>query len=322
MTQQQIEYVLTLAQLGSFSKAARKLSVSQPSLSQFIINLENQVGAALFDRSATPVRLTAAGEAYVRTASQIKSMEENLRNEIADMGNLKSGTLRIGATMFRASCMLPRSITEFCRRFDGINVSVTEGSSEELLEQVLGGEIDLFVGTGNCDPKLFDAEPLASERLLLAVPDGSGLNEIFADSRLTCDDIKNNTMKYLTVKPIDLKQAAEERLIVCEDGEFSVDNIDELCSKAGLLPNYVLQVRSIETAFSFVKAGFGSSFLPDSLIRFGDFASHPNYYPLPDALAKTDICLVYRKNGYLSKAAREYGLLLKQLVSIGTWRTA
>lgn len=319
MTQQQIEYVLTLSKTGSFSKAARKLCVSQPSLSQFIINLENQLGAQLFDRSTSPVRLTAAGEAYIKAAVQIKALEENLRNEIADMGSLKSGTLRIGATMFRASCMLPKSITEFCRRFDGISVSVTEGSSVQLLEQVLSGEIDLFIGTGKYDSKLFEAEHLADERMILALPRGSH-GEIPEKCRLTAEDIRASSMKYLTAEPIDLRKISGERLIICDDGEFSADRIDGILAQHSVDAGKILRVRSIETAFAFVKAGFGASFVPDSLIRFGDFAEHPDYCLLPDLAAKTGICLVYRKNGYLSKAAREYGLLLKQLVSIGTWR--
>lgn len=322
MTSQQIEYVLALAQQGSFSKAARSLSVSQPSLSQYIMNIENQIGAMLFDRSSSPVKLTAAGEVYLRSALQIKAIEENLRNELSDMADLKTGTLRVGATIFRASCMLPKSIVAFCHNFPGIKVSVTEDSSQELMEKVLSGEIDVFVGIGSYDRKLFDSEPLAEERLLLAVPADSPLNEVFGDFRLSADDIRGNSMKYLTTAPVDLKLVGGENLIVCEDGEFSAGVIDEMCAKAGFSPNYALRVRFIETAFSFVKAGLGASFIPDSLVRFGNYSEHPNYYPLPDAIAKTDIALVYRKSGYLSKAAQEYGLLLKKLVSIGTWRTS
>lgn len=322
MTSQQIEYVLTLAQQGSFSKAARRLSVSQPSLSQYIINLENQLGASLFNRSVSPIRLTKAGEAYVRAAVQIKAIEENLSNEIADMENLKSGSLRVGSTIFRACFMLPQSIAEFCRVYSGINVSVTEDTSEHLLEKMLNGEIDVFIGAGDFDPKLFDSEPLADERLLLAVPPDNPLNELLLDSQLTAEDISSKSMKYLTAKPINLGLLSDQKIIVCDDGmEFTVEKIYNLLSGSGVTPNNYLQVRSVETAFSFVKVGLGVSFLPDSLIRFGDFCSHPYYYPLPDNLARTDISLVYRRNGFLSKAAKEYGLILKQLISNGTWKT-
>lgn len=323
MTSQQIEYVLTLAEQGSFSKAARRLSVTQPSLSQYIINIENQLGTQLFDRSSSPIRLTAAGQAYVRTAAQIKALEENLHNEISDMSDLRTGSLRIGSTIFRASCMLPRSITEFCHRYSGVNVSVMEAGSQQLLEYVLSGKIDLIVDAGNFDPKLFEAEPLADERLLLAVPHGSELVGKLAATPLTAEDIRSSSMKFLTAKPVELPQLAGEKMIVCDDGgEFTVEKIDGIFSTVGMTPHYALKVRSVESAFAFVMAQLGSAFLPDSLVRFGDVSRHPVYYVLPDALAKTDISLVYRKSGYLTKAAREYALLLKQLVSYGTWRTS
>lgn len=323
MTSQQIEYVLTLAEQGSFSKAARRLSVTQPSLSQYIINIENQLGTQLFDRSTSPIRLTAAGQAYVRTAAQIKALEENLHNEISDMSDLRTGSLRIGSTIFRASCMLPRSITEFCHRYSGVNVSVMEAGSQQLLEYVLSGEIDLIVGAGNFDPKLFEAEPLADERLLLAVPHGSELVGKLTATPLTAEDIRSSSMKFLTAKPVELPQLAGEKMIVCDDGgEFTAEKIDGIFSTVEMTPHYALKVRSVESAFAFVMAQFGSAFLPDSLVRFGDVSRHPVYYVLPDALAKTDISLVYRKSGYLTKAAREYALLLKQLVSYGTWRTS
>ena len=70
--------------------------MTQPSLSQYIINIENQLGTPLFDCSTTPVKLTAAGQAYVRTVVQIKTLEERLRNKISDMSDLRTGSLRIG----------------------------------------------------------------------------------------------------------------------------------------------------------------------------------------------------------------------------------
>lgn len=180
----------------------------------------------------------------------------------------------------------------------------------------LSGEIDLFIGAGSFDPKFFEAEPLA-------VPENSGLVGKLTATPLSAEDIRGSSMKSLTAKPVELNQLAGEKIIVCDDGgEFTAEKIDGIFSTVGMTPNYALKVRSVESAFAFVKADFVSAFLPDSLVRFGDVSKHPVYYVLPDALAKTDISLVYRKNGYLSKAAREYSLLLKQLVSYGTWRTS
>ena len=106
MTSQQIEYVLAVAEQRSFSKAAQKLYVTQPALSQYVMNIEKQLGVQLFDRSTSPIRLTQAGEAFVRSAEQIKVIEDNLMNELSDIAEIKSGSLKIGASTFRASCLL------------------------------------------------------------------------------------------------------------------------------------------------------------------------------------------------------------------------
>ena len=112
-TSQQIEYVLTLAEEKSFSKAAQKLYVTQPSLSQFIKNLEKELRVPIFDRSTSPIRLTPAGEAFVNAARKIKAIEDELNQQIADLTNLNTGDLRIGTSPFRASCLLPKSIAKF-----------------------------------------------------------------------------------------------------------------------------------------------------------------------------------------------------------------
>ena len=143
MTPQQIEYVLLVAQLRSFSKAAQKLYITQPSLSKYIINIERQLGTEIFDRSTTPISLTAAGEAYVATARQIKAAQDDLANRIADMQNLRAGTLKIGASTFRTSYMLARSISQFCREHAGVEVSIADNNSENLKEMLRAGQIDL-----------------------------------------------------------------------------------------------------------------------------------------------------------------------------------
>ena len=103
MTTQQIQCIITLAEEGSFSKAAKKLFVTQPSISQLIKNMETQLGAPLFDRSSSPIQLTPIGQAYYDAAKKILSTERELENRISDINNLKTGSLTIGTTPFRGS---------------------------------------------------------------------------------------------------------------------------------------------------------------------------------------------------------------------------
>lgn len=322
MNTQQIEYVLTLAEEKSFSKAAAKLYVTQPSLSQYIMNIEKQAGVQLFDRSTSPIKLTAAGEIYVNTAEKIKTLEENMTNRLSDLEKLHSGTLRIGASTFRASCMLSKSITEFRKKYSGINLSITEGSREYLLEAVRRGELDLAVSSGSFDEKLFRYEELSKEKLFLAVPKENSINEKLTEYALTDKDIRTQSMKYIMTKPVDIEKLKDLSFVVLNNGnsgEFSTDKIFDEFRKHGIKHKTVLNVKTVETLFSFVNAGFGAAFIPDTLIKFGNFKVHPVYYSFKDN-AENSVCLVSKRSGYFSNAAQEYSLLLKKLVDIGTWR--
>lgn len=322
MTSQQIEYVLAVAEQRSFSKAAQKLYVTQPSLSQYVMNIEKQLGVQLFDRSTSPIRLTQAGEAFVRSAEQIKVIEDNLMNELSDIAEIKSGSLKIGASTFRASCLLSKSVAEFCSEHRGIEVSITEENTEQLKEMVKNGELDLFIGTGIYDSRYFHTEELAAERLYLAVPESNPINERFRDRMLSGGDICSGSLKTLTVQPVDLADFADEPLVCAKYGEFGLEFMNGICEKYGFKPKTDLTVRTVETAFSFVAAGLGISLVPDTLIRYGNILSHPCYYALDSDNVSSEIYLVSRRSGYFSKAAVEYCLTLKKLIDIGTWRTS
>ena len=120
MNSLQIKYVLTVASLKSISKAAKKLHVTQPSLSQYIQKIEKQLGFTIFDRSISPLKLTEEGEILIDTANKIQSLEDNMINKISDIANLKTGNLKIGSSSFRASCLLSKSISEFKKSYPGI----------------------------------------------------------------------------------------------------------------------------------------------------------------------------------------------------------
>lgn len=320
MTSQQIEYVLTVAELRSFSKAAQKLFVTQPSLSQYIIAIEKQLGVTLFDRSTSPIKLTPAGEIYIKAAEKMKAIEDSLTNELSDMANLQTGSLKIGASTFRTSCLLSRSIAEFYKRYKGISIYITEHSSEQLKNLLRNSELDLIIGTGEFDAAYFRKEELARERLYLAVPKSNPINEELADYRLSFDDIRKCSIKYLTVQPVALGKFKAENFICAGHGEFGLDTLTDICEKSGFKPTVSMKVNTIETAFSLVFSGLGVALIPDTLIHFGNYMEHPYYYMLDETISSRPISLVFRKNGYLSNAAKEYCLTLKKLIDIGTWR--
>jgi len=319
MTTQQIEYVLTLAEEKSFSKAAQKLYVTQPSLSQFIKNLENELHVQIFDRSTSPIRLTPAGEAFVSAARKIKAIEDELYQQIADLTNLKTGELKIGTSPFRASCLLPKSIARFHELYPGITVHILEDVTQNLEEAAMDGNIDLFLSTGPFDQNIFHIEELAVEQLYLAVPSDSPINNGLETYRVTDYDIKTDSAKLNRTPFIDLSVFRSAPFIFVRQNQKLYDVSSEFCLSAGFNPYIILCSERLETAFSWTLAGIGCTFIPDFLIKFGNYEKHPIYYKLNHPKATRKLCIAYRKNRYLSRAAVEYIALLKQLIGYGTW---
>ena len=110
MNLKQANYIRTIVREGSISAAARKLFVSQPSLSQMVRQVEAEYGVALFDRSVSPLRLTFAGERYLEAANQILTANERMENELTEIRQENSGLLRLGLSVQRGMQVLPESI--------------------------------------------------------------------------------------------------------------------------------------------------------------------------------------------------------------------
>ena len=120
MTTQQIQYIIAITEEGSFSAAAKKLVVTQPSISQLVKNIEYTIGAPLFDRTTQPIKLTPVGIAYYEAAKKIENVNRELQNRVSEINDLQFGTLTIGTSPFRAACMLPKSIAYFKEKYPGI----------------------------------------------------------------------------------------------------------------------------------------------------------------------------------------------------------
>ena len=319
MTTQQLTYVIAVADSQSISKAAEKLYVTQPSLSQYIHSLEKQLGIKLFDRSVTPIKLTDAGALYVEWARKLLAMEESMNNALSDLMGLETGSVRIGASSFRVRCLLARSIAAFHAKYPGIHLSIQEADMKQLRDKLTAGEIDFAIGSGEFDEKSFHVETLAEERFYLAVAPSNPLTGNLPDP-LSAEDIIQATPKFLRQPPVDLSLVKDEAFVAANAGEYDRETLYAVCRQCGFTPDIEYSVQTIETVFSFVCSNMGIALLPDSLIYYGNFQQHPNYYPLPDELGLCGISLISRRNAFLSKASQAYALLLKQLVDVGTWR--
>lgn len=325
MTTQQIQCIITLAEEGSFSKAAKKLFVTQPSISQLIKNMELQIGTSLFDRSSSPIRLTPVGQACYDAAKKILSTERELENRISDINKLKTGTLTIGTTPFRGSCLLPKSFASFYHEFPGVKLDVITTSVRELQNLLLSGEIDICIEASEFDPELFYVEELATEHYYLAVGPENPFNDRHKEQQLKDSDIVSDSSALYENKEISLSDCLEESFIVLDSKNNDPDITVDLFHNMQQIPQITLRCYNIETMFHWVNSNLGMGIIPDTLIRFGNFKNHPIYYRLKEpkgcfGMTEKKIVVAYSKKHFLTKAAPTYINLLKQLIGQGTWK--
>ena len=167
---QQLRYVVALSEERHFTRAAHRLHVSQPSLSQQVRALERELGAELFDRTPGDVALTAAGEAFVPWARQALADLEAGREDVRLLQGRQRGRLSLGATPSLTTGLLPAVLARLHAAYPGIELRLYEAGSPDLVEQVVDGRLDLALVILPTAAATVTTEAIAEEELVLAVP--------------------------------------------------------------------------------------------------------------------------------------------------------
>ena len=141
----QLEYVVAVAEEQNFSRAAERLHIAQPSLSQQVKKLETELGTTLFDRLARGVVTTEAGERFVERARKILADLVDARRDAGDLRDAVRGTLHVGAIPTIAPFLMPALVQAFSKRWPDVTVHIEENVTERLMDHVVNGELDLAI---------------------------------------------------------------------------------------------------------------------------------------------------------------------------------
>jgi len=246
MEMHQLRYAVAVARTGNFSRAAEQCHVSQPSLSQQILKLEEELGERLFDRTKREARPTPHGEAFLRRAVRILEEVDAAQREAEDAKQLLTGTVTIGVIPTIAPYLLPRATALFMGRFPGVEVVIHEEPTGRLLKLLHGYEVDLAVLSPPVDSARLEIRTLFSEDLRIALPPGHPL-----------------ALKP-TILPRDLDG---ERLIILQEGHCLGDQVLGFCSRGDHRPRIRFRSAQLETLQSLVHAGMGISLVPEMALR-------------------------------------------------------
>lgn len=295
-------YFSTIAKYKSYSKAADELFISQPTLSQAISRLENQLGVKLFDRDNLTVSLTSAGKIFLEDANEILAATERLKKKMKNISESNYGTIRVGSSQFYGSFIFPVLIPSLKENYPGIKIEITEESSDQLETMVENGELDFaFIPLPITSGHLTSCH-MFNEKILLAIPDESGIN---SKLRLTPD----KHWPYVE----NFSALAHENFMLLKKNMKLRIKADALCENAGFSPNVIIESQNMETLRNYVALGMGISFLSHLLAS----TNKPGilYYQLHDYSIVRDFVLIYSKNNPLSSMEKAFIQVSKEALS-------
>lgn len=268
---------IAVAEELNFRRAAERLHMAQPPLSQAILRLEQHLGYPVFERSNRKVSLTAAGTAFLATARQVlTSLEEGVA-KARRVAQGSAGHLRLGFIQITPYAHVLDALRRFRLDFPEVHLTLREAPTQELVELLEAGQLDvaLLRAPGRSTPALA-FERLSGEAIMAALPAGHRLagRPVVALSELQDDDF-----------------VASPRAL----GQGFHDQLASLCLHAGFVPNVVQQARRLQTVAGLVAAGFGVALLPASLAATlpGGAVMLPLITDAPEQLTRLDLSMAW-----------------------------
>jgi len=275
MELRQLEYLVAVAEEANFTRAARRVHISQSGVSAQVRQLEHELGAALIDRSGRAATLTPAGAVALGHARQALAAAAALRQAVDDVNGLLRGQLLVGMVTACTITALFDALDGFHRAHPGVALTLVEASSAELAERVRAGTLDLaLIGAAGVPPEGLSALPIVTERVVAAVPPG---HELAGRTRLTLSDLVGH------------------QLICMPPGTGVRAAFDQSCAARNVAPAVTVEASAAATIADLAARGLGVAILSQSMAAA--FCQDPRRLsarPIEDAGTPAILALAWR----------------------------
>lgn len=283
----QLTYFVAVAETGSFSRAAERCNIAQPSLSQQIQKLEQELGEPLFDRLPRKVVLTDAGRTLLPRAISILSDLQDIKHTLNQNADAGHGLLNVGFIPTIAPFVLPRVIQRFSQEFPNARLTVQEDLTETIVHNLLDGKLDVGITSMPIHHRLIRTEELLTEPLLVA-------------------SAKEND--FITRTSIHVKELDDFPFIALSEMHCLGEQVQSFCHRQNLELKIVCDTSQLTTVKNCVEIGLGVSLVPRAL-ALSDKSQQVNYRPLNGAVPQ-------RKIAAATHAERTQSFLAKKFIEI------
>jgi DNA-binding transcriptional LysR family regulator len=280
----QLRYFVAVAEEGSFSRAAAKVRVAQPSLSQQIRKLEAEVGQPLFDRLPRSVILTEAGRCLIDYAQQILASIGDARRCVDELKGEVAGKVAVGAIPTIAPYVLPDLVVTFQEHYPQVTLEIVEDVTEGITRRIEAGELDVAVASTCQQSPTLRRESLGSEPLLALVPHGHPLAN---KDLVEFDDLKS------------------QRFLLLHEMHCLSQQVNHLLESRRLWPEIALAGSQLSTIANMVAASIGISIVPQMMVKHH---ATPGCVTLPFAppVPERELNLLHNPLRFQSKAAAAF----------------
>ena len=289
MNMKQALYFKTIAQYGTITAAAKQLYISQPSLSQTLRQIEDEVGTPLFDRSTSPFHLTYAGERYLKAVEAMLDIETRLKEEIESIRRDDGGRRRLGLSVTRAMQVLPDVIPIFTKAYPNVTIELTEAASASLEGLLQKGQIDLALAALEANEANIAYELIEKESIGILAGKGSQLAQL----------VPSGT-------PISLEMVEKEAFVSLDTSHSSRIIQDRLFRRYNIRPKILLETSSLEVARRVALKSGACMVLPDVYADEFVFNSGGAFYPLKDYENHRHFYACYRNDENTKKYIRDF----------------
>ena len=305
MNFQNLEYFLVLAEEGSVTRAAERLHVSQQALSGLLARLEKEMGSALFSRHAG-LELTYAGKCFQRSAVQILNLQRQTAAAIEDANENRRGALRIGVSHTRGQSILPLLLPEFNRMYPLVELSILEGSTSTLEEDLDKGLIDVLIGFAPFMLESAVYTPLMYEKMYL-VAQKELLHQTFG--------VQTENVCRTYRQTLNLKLFSRLPFVLLKRGDRIRAIADRVFSENGMIPDVRLETQNVQTAFCLAAEGMGLTVCPELYLSNpytisgtanSNVRQKVEIFPFSGKDSVDTSAIGYNRNRYLGRIAQDF----------------
>ena len=276
-----LEYFKMTSRLKNITRAAKRLSVSQPNITVAIKKLEAELGIQLFERSQKQLSLTPEGAVFLNRIEQALRNIQDAVLEVNDYKQLQKGTIKIGIPSMIGAYLFPKIFSGFQKKFSHLDIYLYEKGSMSIRESLERDELDFgIVIISNASPSL-QLLPMSTNQVVACVPDTHPLAQ-------------KDSFSWEDIHDIDL--------IMLKEGSFIRNMILQKLKDNNIKPNIVLESNQIETIKGLISSNVGMAFLLDFIVQD---TPHIKTLPLEEPIL-VDVGLAWKKDRYISKAAQSF----------------